>query len=272
MPKNNTDRILKENLILEILPLFENILGISHIKSSKVIPVKLQDTLEREPDFLRIVETENDQRFILHIEFQVKDEKEMIYRMGEYHSILLKKYKLPIKQFVIYLGYNKPKMRTHLNEEEIFTGFKLNNLQEYSANKLTRSEIPEEIILAVLGNFENRAPEIVVKDIINRLKETSINAENLNKYIYQLGMLSRLRKLESLTQETAKDMGLTIDIEQDHFFKQGEKKGEKKGMEKTKKSVVVRLLKLKEFTNEKIAGMVGVSVNFVNKVQEEMKK
>jgi len=51
------DKILKENLEATILPLIEQLLHIQIIKFEPLTQ-KLQVTLEREPDFIRIVETQ----------------------------------------------------------------------------------------------------------------------------------------------------------------------------------------------------------------------
>lgn len=124
---NLYDKIFKENIEATFLPLSEKYFGI-RIATTKEIAGDLQVTLERRPDFLKIVETPEGTRFILHIEFQTRDEKEMIYCMQEYFAILRKKYKLPVRQFVIYLGETPSKMRTDLEETEVFRKFELKSL------------------------------------------------------------------------------------------------------------------------------------------------
>jgi hypothetical protein len=94
------DKIFKENIAALFLPLSEKYLGI-RITRTEELKDKLQTTIEKEPDFIRIVETDKGERFILHLEFQSADEEGMIYRMQEYFGILRKKYGLLVKQFVI---------------------------------------------------------------------------------------------------------------------------------------------------------------------------
>lgn len=130
---NKYDRLIKENFFTELLPVIEFLLGLPSIKSTISIAGKLQHTLEKEPDYARIVELENDEKFILHLEFQVKNEKNMIYRMRHYHDLLSMKYPdMRIKPFVIYLGNKKPTMRTALKPSEVFTHFDLKNLNLHS--------------------------------------------------------------------------------------------------------------------------------------------
>jgi hypothetical protein len=147
---NDYDKIIKENIEEVFLPLAEKYLGIS-IESFRKLPGKIQSTIEREPDLIRIVRTKEHDEFILQIEFQTADQKDMIYRMAEYHALFLKKYKYPVKQFVVYLGRSTPKMRTQLKDDEVMKGFGLINLHALDYEQLLYSQIPEEVILAILS-------------------------------------------------------------------------------------------------------------------------
>ena len=121
---NLYDKIFKENAEAIFLPLIEKKLGVK-IKSFKPFKMKLQTTLEREMDFFYEVETTDGDDFLLHIEFQTDNEPDMVYRKAEYHGIALNLRKMEIKHFVIYLGTQKPTMRTQLLEKEIYRGFDL---------------------------------------------------------------------------------------------------------------------------------------------------
>jgi hypothetical protein len=62
------------------LPLTAKYLGIRIVRSEK-LKDKLQTTIEKETDFIRIVETETAEKLILHLEFQSVDEEGMVYQM-----------------------------------------------------------------------------------------------------------------------------------------------------------------------------------------------
>jgi hypothetical protein len=153
---NDYDKILKENIATVFLPLAAKYLGIRIVRSEE-LKDKLQTTIEKETDFIRIVETDGGEKFILHLEFQSVDEEGMIYRMQEYYGLLRRKYRLPVRQFVIYLGQKASAMQTQLAPEEVFTGFTLQSLRDYDYQSLLASDVPEEIILAVLSNFRKKA-------------------------------------------------------------------------------------------------------------------
>lgn len=162
---NIYDRIFKENAEHLFIPIIQEELGIQ-IKSHKTLTEKLPKTVQREVDFLYEISLENGDEWILHIEFQTTDARNMIYRMGTYHSLVWEKYKKPIKHIVIYLGKGKAKMRKQLTEDEIFSGFDLINLHELDTEKLLSSQVPEVIMLAMLSNHKAQRSERILRLII----------------------------------------------------------------------------------------------------------
>jgi hypothetical protein len=119
----------------------------------------------------------------LHLEFQSQDEPAMVYRMQEYFGILRRKYKLRVRQFVSYFGEETSKMQTELPQEEIFTGFTLKQLHGFSYKELLTSDIPEEIILAILSDFEGIPALEVICEIPERLQQYASDEISLRIYI-----------------------------------------------------------------------------------------
>ncbi len=259
---NDYDKILKENIASLLLPLAEKYLGIS-IKDSHELKDKLQTTIEKEPDFIRVVQADGEETFILHIEFQTQDEERMIYRMQEYYGLLRRKYMLPVRQFVIYLGKKASRMQTTLAPEETFTGFSLKSLRDYSYASLLDSHIPEEIILAVLSDFKKQKPADVIRQILNKLKDTGMEEIRLRKYIRQLSVLARLRNLTKETHQQIQDMGLTYNIKKDYLYQEGQKNKEEE--------LIVELLKDGTLGVEKIAALTKVPVERVKQLAKELK-
>ncbi len=260
---NDYDKILKENIAALLLPLTEKYLNIK-IKDSRELKDKLQTTIEKEPDFIRIVKSDTEEEFILHIEFQSQDEEGMIYRMQEYYGLLRRKHQLPIKQFVIYLGKQASKMPTRLTPDEVFTGFTLKSLRDYSYENLLNSQIPEEIILAILSDFNKQKSTEVIRRILEKLKEIGAEEITLRKFIRQLAVLARLRNLTKETQKQIQDMGLTYNITEDYLFQEGQKSREK--------AMIIKMLKDKTLSVEKIAEIAEVTVDYVKQVEKELKK
>ncbi|TAE45712.1 MAG: hypothetical protein EAY69_09960 [Cytophagales bacterium] len=261
------DNIFKENIEPVFLALCENYLQID-IEKTEEINDKLQTTIEREPDFLKIVHSKKREKFILHIEFQSKDESDMIYRMQEYYAILKKKYQIPIEQIVIYLDKNPSKMQTQLPENEIFNGFQLLSLHEIGYKNFIDSEIPEEVILAILCNFEEEKVEKVLEKIILTLKKISKDEITLQKYVRQILILSRLRNFTNIFHEIIQNnmpITLDIDIENDVLYKRGEIKGKTENS----RQVAIKAIK-KGFDDETINELTGLSVAEIKQIRTEL--
>jgi predicted transposase YdaD len=264
---NDYDKIIKENIATVFLPLAAKYLGIRIVRSEE-LKDKLQTTIEKETDFIRTVETDGGGRFILHLEFQSVDEEGMIYRMQEYYGLLRRKYRLPVKQFVIYLGQNTSRMQTQLAPEEVFTGFTLQSLRDYYYESLLASDVPEEIILAILGDFRGKKPADVLKGILGKLKAISRDEITLRKYIRQLSVLARLRNLTKETQKQVTDMGLLYDITKDYLYQEGREKGR----EEEKREIVAKMLAKQKLSIEEIAEVSGVTVAYVESIAKELNK
>jgi hypothetical protein len=197
------DKIFKENIAALILPLSEKLLNLKIVRQ-EVMKDKLQSTIEKEPDYLGRVQLDSGKEFILHLEFQTQDDQDMIYRMQEYYSLLLKKHHVPVIQKVIYFGQKPSRMKTTLDKEEIFRGFDLINLHEIPHENLMKSSVPEEFILSILGDLGEHEPPEVIQSILHKLKETNQELISFQKYVKQLVILSKLRNLSEVTKSTVK--------------------------------------------------------------------
>jgi len=244
---NIYDRIFKENAPYIFIPLVELQLNIK-IESFQALQEKIAKTIEREVDFLYHVFTKDKKELLLHLEFQTGDDKEMIYRMVEYHGLIYRKSKLPIHHIVIYIGAKKePKMLTKLPDDAIFSGFDLINLHQLDTKQLLSSQIPEVVLLALLSDYDQQQTEAILRSIITQLKKVVPSNRDFGKYVEQLLMLSRLRKIEPITTKILSDMPIMYDIEQDALYQMGmEKEREKweKVLEKERKSIEAKLKRM----------------------------
>ncbi len=265
---NKYDKILKENIESLLMPLLGKYLNIHIVESEKLDP-KLQTTVERETDIIRIVKTREGERFVLHIEFQTQNESDMIYRVKEYDAIIQRKYQLEIRHYVIYLGSQRMTMRTQLKDWEIFKGFEVLNISKLKFDELIQSQIPEEIILAILSDFEGEQPERVIRSIIEQLKNVSSDKAALKKYISQLQIFSLLRNLDEETTKIYRNMPLTINWEEHTLFKQGVEKGLQKGIQVKNRPSIIRMLK-DGIPIEKIAEYFDVSIDYIHEIRESM--
>lgn len=255
------DKIFKENIEAVISSIMQNVLDITAV-SMEELPDDIQHTKERKPDILKKVTDTKGDTFVLQIEFQVADESEMVHRMAEYFIMLLRKYKLPVKQFVIFLGTEMPKMPIQLDEEMLQFKFPLISLSELDYHIFLKSNKPEEVILGILANFKEEDPENALKQIIHRIEETTEGDLSLSRYFNQLRVLAQLRNLELKLKNAMDSIANYIKEERDVLFL--------RGLDKGKESFVKYLLNEGNKTFEQIADIAGVAVDFVQSVQQQL--
>ncbi len=259
---NQYDKIFKENIEVVIPSLMQNILGINAVTMEE-IPDDIQHTKERKPDVLKkITDTENN-TFILQIEFQVLDEPDMVYRMAEYYVMLARKYRLPIRQFVIYLGAKPSKMPTKIHSKWMVFQFPLVSLIELDFHIFLKSEKPEEVILSILANFNQETTEDALTQILHRIEETSETDFSLKRYFNQLRVLAQLRNLDYKLKNVMDSIAKYFKEERDVLYLRGQEKEQIK--------FVTNLLTQTDFDVEKIASIASVSVDFVKNIQEKQK-
>ena len=259
------DKILKENVEAVISSIMQNILKITAV-SMEELPDDIQHTKERKPDTLKKITDDKGNIYVLQIEFQVKDEPEMIYRMGEYYFMLERKYKIPVKQFVIFLGTDKPTMLTELDRERLKFSFPIVSLSTLDYHIFLNSDKPEEIILGILANFKEENPETALKQIISRVKETTTGDFSLNRYFNQLRVLAQLRNLELNLKNAMDSIAEYIKEERDVLFLRGLDKGQQTEQVK----FVTNLLQKLNLPFEQIADIAGTTVDFVKSVHRQI--
>ncbi|RRB03771.1 hypothetical protein [Larkinella rosea] len=258
---NQYDKIFKENIEAVIPSLMKNLLGIMAL-SSEELPDDIQHTKERKPDVLKKILDNQNNTFILQIEFQVVDEPEMVYRMAEYHIMLARKYKLPIRQFVLFLGSGTPKMAIRYESDLLKYEFPLIAFSQLDYHIFLKSNQPEEVILGVLADFRDESPDSALKQIIQRIEETTDGDFSLKRYFSQLRVLAQLRNLELKLKTAMDSIAQHISEERDVLYLRGQ--------EKEQIRFVTSLLKKSDFSVEKIADLVNVPIEFVQNIQQKL--
>jgi predicted transposase/invertase (TIGR01784 family) len=271
---NQYDKILRENIEAALPGLIRNLLHI-HAINTEELPDDIQHTKERKPDVLKKVTDKNGEIFVLHIEFQVKDEPKMVYRMAEYHIMLLRRYELPVRQYVIYIGAGNPAMTDHIRSGSMNFKYELIALSAIDYHLLLRSDNPEEKMLAILADLGSGNPKRVIENIVSQVINTSIGNFSKLRHMQQLRILSQLRNLAPDNLEIMDSVANYMSEEKDIFYRRGElkgiEKGIEKGVEKGKTAFVKNLLLKTDFTIAKIADLSDVTEAFVKKVKKTLK-
>jgi hypothetical protein len=258
---NQYDKIFRENIEAVISSIMKNMLEITAV-SMEELPDDVQHTKERRPDVLKKVTDHRGETFVLHIELQLKDEPEMVYRMAEYYIMLTRKYQLPTKQFLIFLGSTPPTMPNRLTSESLQFNFPIIVFSDLDYHVFLNSHKPEEVILALLANFKNESPDSVVRKILLRIRETTQGDFSLQRYFNQLRILAQLRNLEPYLKTAMDSIEAYIKEEKDVLFLLGQEREQIK--------FVTNLIQKLNMPYEEIAEVAGVTVDFVKKVHQKI--
>ena len=263
------DRIVKESLSKLVIPLAKR-LGIN-VENIEIIKDKLQYTIEREPDFLAIIKHKDpEDDYVFQMDFQVPNDETMPERVLLYRNLIRLFLNLRAKQFVIYLGFEPLTMLDKIEEENLFFRYELLDIRDFSAASFLESDIPEEVLLSVLGDFEGVSPDVIMEKALFKLKKLSKRHDKFKKYAFQLHVFAGLRNLQRIYQQKIRAMPLVfnLDIEKDPIFIDGREQG----IDIKSKIMVENCLLLRELSVERIAKLAAVSIDFVIKIQEQLKK
>ena len=265
---NVYDRIFKENAESIFIPLIESSFGLS-ISSYQQLPTKISRTVEREMDLLYKVTFTDGPPILLHIEFQTKRDRQMLYRMAEYHGLALRKYQMPIRHIVIFLGEGQFNVNRVLSADEIFSSYDVLNISELKVEQLIQSKTPEMIILALLADFDRGKPELILAAIIRRLKAVCQSPAELSKFVTQLTFLSRLRNLELQISKSINEMSLGINVEEDGLYLKGLKIGTERSNQQRNEGIKL-LLNKGLLTEAQVAENFNLTLEYVRNLRSEI--
>jgi len=260
---NQYDKILQENIEAALPGLIENILHI-HAVLSEELPDNIQHTKERRPDLLKKITDDKGHTFVLHIEFQTSNDAEMPYRMLEYMAMLLRKYKMPVKQYVIYIGEDRVTMPTSLTNGKSIFSYELITIAAIDYHVFLKSAKPEEKMFAILADFGKDSPETAIANIAIDIANSAKSGLERERLKNQLRILAQLRTLVSANLKFMESVASFFKEENDIFFQ----RGEKRGLEKGSAAFVKNLLLAERFTISEIANFANVSEEFVQKIKE----
>lgn len=259
---NQYDKIIKENLELTLPVIVREVLGLNIVRSEE-LPDDIQHTKERKPDALKRVTDSEGNTYVLHVEFQVKDEKEMVYRMAEYSIMLLRKYRLPIQQHIIFLKDRAPAMPLQINTDHHKYRCHLVRISQVSYKMFLKSDNPEVKMLALLGDFDGEESYIVIEKIVKEVQSFTKGDFAESRYFKQLRIFVQLRndvarKFEKVMQTISK------------FFKEEKDFLYRRGEEKKSYELARNLILQTDFGDKKIAELVAVPIEFVQKIRTEI--
>ncbi len=190
----------------------------------------------------------------------------MLHRLLVYFSLFFEKFRLPIKQYVIYLGTGNWTAETQLSMPNISFQYEVICLNTIDYELFVNSEQPEEIILAILADFKKQDKSKVIQRIIKNLKDKTKNKKKLEKLIMQLEILSNLRNLQLEITKQLSTMSINYDVTKDLRFLEGKEIG----IALNTKVLIQNMLSWGKLSIKEIAEATKVSIDDVIAIHNEM--
>ncbi len=222
MVPQDYDSIIRENILKLYIPLIQKLTGIDLQKvKNELIEQDLNKTVQRKVDFVRKIFPKNEKPYLLHVEFQSSNSPEMLWRMAEYFIKFTRTYQLPVKQYVVYIGNKKMSMKDTIKLGNFNYAYTLINIKSLSYKDFIASNSAEEVIFAILTDFENQSSETIIQKIFKRIEELEKDPLRFGKYVNQLEILSKTRKLQKVINQKINNMPIEYDLKTDIRFLQG---------------------------------------------------
>lgn len=200
------------------------------IKDIEFVDKELQRIEKREADIVALCSI-NGTKGILHLEIQNDNDKTMHHRMLRYYTDIKQRFdKLPLHQYLVYIGKPKLSMKKNIVETNLNFSYNIVDMHTIDCQKFLSMDTPDALVLAILCDFKNKNEKDVITYIITRLRElTSDNTHQLGKYMLALEELSTNRNLQNTLEEVER-MLRDMKIEELPGYKIALERGEERGL------------------------------------------
>jgi len=270
------DTILKE-ISKETIKIVLEILFNEKLENIEFLDIEFQKIESKRSDILI---KSNDTLY--HIEFQSTNQKNFEFRMLRYYTEIKQKYKLPLKQFVIYHSSKKCNIKNYIKDFCIDYSFYLIDTNKIDCEKFLNEDNPKAVIMAILCKIKDKSQ---IEKIIQKIEKLSKSFEEFSTYMLMLEELAD-KKYKNIIKEIEMNIvnpkwedfpsywvGMEKGMEKG--IEEGIKKGEKIGIKKGEKIGMLkgRVITLKELglDNKEIAKKCNISIEKVEKILKELK-
>ena len=199
----------------------------------------------------------------------------MSKRMLLYRCLIDVKHELPIRQIVFYIGYEPLRMPNYIKEDKLYYECEIYDFRNLDANAFLNSEAPDAVIFAILCDFKDELPEVIIEKVFLRLKDLCTRKDELNKFVFQLQILTSLRNFEPIVELKIKDMSLVLDInvKKSLFYLDGKEEGRAEGKEEGKEQGKIEMIEellIQKYSIDSIANISKKSNDFILSIRKRL--
>ncbi len=199
----------------------------------QILETEHQQIQDRQADLVLKVKPQAKAAYILHIEIQNNYHSKMAHRMLSYYlDISYAHPKIPIYQYVIYIGKAPLSMPNQLQQDKLNYQYNVLDIRTIKCEELIMQGTPDALVLAILCNFGEKKPQTVVNLIVKGLSDyCAENESEYRRYIMMLEILADNRDLKQHIKE-AEQMITQVQVENLPSYEIGLEKGIERGIKK----------------------------------------
>ena len=185
----------------------------------------------RRADLVARVREAEGENYILHIEIQNDNQRDMPLRMLRYYSdIALAHLDEKIVQYLLYIGKAPLSMSDRVDGYNLRYCYKVLDMRKQNSEYFLNSNNPDALVLAILCDPKSLEPNALVAHIIKELRRLhGDKLDNLRDSLKMLDVLSGDIGLQDIVEET---INMYIDEEKLGIYQAVKKKSEARGIAK----------------------------------------
>lgn len=198
---------------------------------AELLATEEQRIEDRRADLVAKVTPARGAPFILHLEIQNANDGQMPVRMLRYLTDIHLAYPgNRIHQCLVYIGPERLTMVSGLDSPQLRYRYDVVDMRTIDYRTLYASNQPDALVLAILGDFGDDDPQMVVTRLVEKLRRlTDPDEGRLRECLAMLEILADNRHL-ALNLQEAYAM-LQINLERLPSYQKGLEKGMEQGME-----------------------------------------
>ncbi len=208
----NVDGALKDLFLQDLPYLLGRVIG-GRIGIRRFLNVELPKVQERRVDLLVLLDNDT----IVHIEIQSTHDPEIVYRMPEYYWLVKRRYKLPLRQVLLYVGEGSVRMPDRIAEDGNLMKWTVVDVREFDAATLIKEGNPGDLALAILAEGAEKQLRALLE------KSARLTGSRRDRVLAQILVLAGLRGLVGAVELEMEGMNMVIDITKNPFLMRWQK-------------------------------------------------
>ena len=263
--------LISKQLLQRLLIGFGNRLFDLNIVEAELLSNEQPRIEGRRADLVARVKEEDGESYILHVEIQNDNQRDMPLRMLRYYSdIALAHTGEKIVQYLLYIGKAPLAMSDRVRGHNWRYRYKILDMRYQDSEYFLNSDNPDALVFAILCDPKGLEPNALVAHIIKELRRLhGSKLDNLRDSLKMLDVLAANRDLQDVVKENTK---MFIDVEKLGIYQlvkeqseaKGLEQGLERGLEQGHQEIILKFLA--KFSPEQVADISGFPLDKINAI------